>query len=133
MLTQREAFKVGFLRKCSEAGFTEEETVAAIKEATELVKKAALQDFLTKPYETGLGILGNVGSTAGQLGIGAAMLGPAALGASAGLGLASMGDVDDTDVQAIKKREIIDEYRRQVELLKGKRKGVYQRHKSGPV
>jgi hypothetical protein len=127
MLTPKEAFKVGFLRKCSEAGLSAEETLDAVRQVTTLVKSAGIQDFLTKPYETALNVVGSLGKTVGGYGLGAAAIGPAVLGGAAGLGLAHMQDIDDTDVDAIKKREIIDEYYRQIELLRSKQKGIYHR------
>lgn len=127
MLTPEDAFKVGFLRKCSEAGMSNEETLLAVKYATKLIKTAGLQDFITKPYDTALDVVGSTGKTLGGWGLGALAVGPAVAGGLGGLGLAHLEDIDDTDVDAIKRRELIDEYRRQVELLKSKRKGVYKR------
>jgi hypothetical protein len=60
-----------------------------------------------------------------------ALAGPAVLGGAAGYGMSRLTDIDDTDVDEIKKREIIDEYYRQIELLKSKRRGTYKRPSTG--
>lgn len=131
MLNSREAFKVGFLQRCADAGLDAEETQQAIKEAVEFVKNASLSDFLSKPYEKVLDVIGNTASHAGQnvgnLGLTAMVLGPAAAGLAGGYGLSRLGDVDDTDVNAIKQRELIDEYYRQIDLMRSKKRGLFKR------
>lgn len=130
MLDDREKFKVGFLRKCADAGLTIEETHAAVKKATAFVKQSAvdvLPDVLQEPYRQLMGAGGHVLKGMGDYGLSAALLAPAAAGGLAGYGLSRATDVDDTDVKAIKQQELIDEYRRQIQLLGAKRKGVYKR------
>lgn len=135
MLTPREAFKVGFLRRCADSGLSVEETHQAVKQAMEMVKSAVVPQFIsdigkdaiTAPYRAGTAALAGTASTLGNYGLGALLLGPAALGAAGGYGLSRLTDIDDTDVDAIKKRELIDEYYRQIDLLRSKRRGVYKR------
>jgi hypothetical protein len=127
MLTEKELFKVGFLRKCADAGLTAEETAEVVKQALHTVKTADLTKLIEAPYQAGLDIVSNTGKSLGNLGLGAALFGPALLGGAAGYGLSRLTDVDDTDVSAIKQQELIDEYRRQTELLRGSRRGVFKR------
>lgn len=127
MLTDREAFKVGFLKACADKGLDMAETHEVVKEALAAVKEADLQAILTKPYEATIDVAANAGKTIGNAGLWAGMVGPAVLGGLAGAGAASATDIDDTDVKVIKKQEIIDEYRRQIELLRARRKGLYTR------
>lgn len=113
MLDSRQAFKAGFLEKCAANGLTREETLAAIQ------KTAGFLDWLKT-------IAKGVGTGAGALWSGAAkplMWGaigaPPAIGAAVGYGLGS-SDVDEDDIEDAKKREQIDEYKRQAERLLAK-------------
>src|SRR5687767_11511103 len=113
MLTPREAFKVGFLRRCADAGMTAEETHYSVKQATAMLKSGIANELLMKPYQTTLDVAGGTAKSLGNLGIWGALIGPAAVGGAAGYGLSRLTDIDDTDVDAIKTRELIDEYHRQ--------------------
>lgn len=127
----RQAFKIGFLRKCADAGLSIEETKEAVKQAKELVKAADIRDLIMKPYQAGIDILTDAGKTGVNFGLGAAALAPIVAGGGIGYGLSRLTDVDDTDVKAIKQQELIDEYHRQIELLNAKRRGVYKRPTPG--
>ena len=134
MLDERQAFKIGFLRKCADAGLTIEETHEAVKQATALVKQSAvnvLPDILQEPYKALVGAGGHALKGIADYGMTGALLGPGLLGAAGGLAAGSLTDVDDTDVKALKQQELIDEYHRQVQLLGAKRKGVYKRPTPG--
>lgn len=105
-LNEREAFKVGFLARCAEAGMGRDEILAAVKEAGDKVA----------------GLLGGAGSAASSLAgstlslaVPAALLAPPLLGGAAGAGLARATDIDDTDVAEIKDHEIIDAYKAEAE------------------
>ena len=130
-MDDRQAFKIGFLRKCADAGLSIEETHEAVKEATTLVKTADIKDLLMKPYQAGIDVLADAGKTGVNFGMGAAALAPIVAGGGIGYGLSRLGDVDDTDVSAVKQQELIDEYHRQIELLNAKRRGVYKRPTPG--
>lgn len=130
MLTEKEAFKVGFLYKCADAGLTQEETIQAAKCAEAFLKQADVQDFLTKPYNVAWDIAANTGKSLGNIGVAGLLLGPGAIGAGLGAGAAAITDVDDTDVAAIKQQELIDEYNRQKALLNSRRRGAYKRPQS---
>jgi len=53
-----------------------------------------------------------------DLGTSAALFGPLALGGLAGYGVSKATDVDEEDVEDIKKQELIDEYKRQADRLR---------------
>ena len=130
MLDDRQAFKVGFLRKCADAGLTIEETHEVVKQALSLVKESAvniLPDVLQEPYKQLWGAGGHALKSMADYGMTGALLAPGAIGAGAGLLAGHLTDVDDTDVKALKQQELIDEYHRQIELLNAKRRGVYKR------
>jgi hypothetical protein len=127
MLNSRESFKVGFLQRCADAGLSLDETRQVVKQATELVKTAAISDLLVGPYRTTLDVAGAGAKNLGNVGLAAALLGPGAIGAAAGYGLSRVTDVDDTDVSAIKKRELIDEYYQQIDMLKAKQRGMFRK------
>ena len=121
---RREAFKIGVLLKCAEAGLTPEETTAFAKEATEQLRKQG-----SMPWEP----LNQL--TQGAINIGekaitgyalpglaaAAILGPPAVGYAAGRAVAAGTDVDDEDVKTMKKRELIEMYRAQARRLQDRR------------
>lgn len=104
-LSEREAFKVGFLARCAEDGMSRDEILGAVKQATEKVA----------------GLIGDVGGLAGSAVSHAApiaLLAPPALGALAGLGLSRATDIDDGDVKEVKDREVIDAYRTEAAKLR---------------
>ena len=118
MLTSRQAFKAGFLHRCIRDGLT-------LRDATEIVEKAAsIADTLVglpgKAVDLAGKTLDNVWPVAKTGLIGAAAA-PPIIGAGLGYGLAKATDIDDTDVDEVKKREIIDELHRQTETLKRER------------
>lgn len=110
-LTSREAFKVGFLARCAQDGLSPDETYARVKLACDtLEKRAILGTVIDKTFSTGKGLAGYA--------VPAALLAPPVLGGLGGYALAKATDVDDTDVDAIKSRELIEEYRRQASRLR---------------
>jgi hypothetical protein len=110
MLTPREAFKVGFLARCAEDGLTPDQMLSRVKLAAEMFEKRAfLGKLLDKGVDAGLGAAGGMARLGGL----AAVIAPPVLGAMGGYGLAKATDVDDTDVDEIKKRELVEEYQRQ--------------------
>lgn len=113
-LTAQEAFKVGFLGRCIEQGLSPEATLAAVKTASDLFKRASVSGLfgtaLDKTFDLGKGML--------HYGLPAALVAPPILGGLAGYGLARATDIDDTDVAEIKNRELVDELHRQTERLR---------------
>lgn len=135
MLTDKEAFKVGFLKRCADAGMDAKETLETVKTAKAFVKSAVLdigvKDIAGPPWRAAWDVASTGAKTLGNWGLMGALAGPAVLGGAAGYGMSRLTDIDDTDVDEIKKREIIDEYYRQIELLKSKRRGTYKRPSTG--
>lgn len=115
MLTSREAFKVGFLGQCAEAGMTPDEILAAVKTARDKLAGigSVIDNISNKAWDLGKGI----GSTAVGWGIPAALIGPPVVGGALGYGLARASDIDDTDVDDITDNELLDEYQRQTDKL----------------
>lgn len=109
MLTAKEAFKVGFLSRCADMGLNDEET-------HELVKKA-----LDLGIGSALGALGTLAEKPLSFGLTAAMIAPPAIGAGMGYGLSQLTDADDTDVDELRKSELIDEYRRLADQIRQKK------------
>lgn len=111
----REAFKVGFLARCVEEGLSLEEAGDRVKQASE--KLAGITDLLGKVVDLGKPVVG-----AGMnWGIPAMLAGPPILGGIAGFTAGKATDIDDLDVDEVKKRELIDELNRQTERLKRER------------
>jgi hypothetical protein len=119
MLTPREAFKIGFLTRCVEDGLTPTQTLRAVKSATDLFEKRA---FLGTILGQGLDAVKGVAGGMAHYGVPLALAAPPIAGGLAGYGLAKATDVDDTDVDAIKNRELVDEYKRQAARLHRQRK-----------
>lgn len=125
------AFRISFLRQCTNNGLT-------IKQAKDLLQKlqtdkATLLKFAARikradPLDAILKTIGGVshavsdGAVAAGKAVGvpallAAAVVPPAIGYAGGKMLSSATDYDDTDVQEIKLRELIDEYRRSTQSL----------------
>ncbi len=114
MLSARDRFKLGFLRRCVEEGLDRDQIAARVKQA----------DGLGDIYGEAKGLGGHMinlgtGLAKGVLeyGMPLAIAAPPVLGGLAGYGLARATDIDDTDVADIRDQELIEEYRRQAEQL----------------
>jgi hypothetical protein len=142
-MTPKEAFRIGFLRRCAEMGLDgggiaklAQVGLARVKEAKKDDSPVSLLSGIGKSMTEGLGktIVGIPGAAAGavqsagsgllsgagmlgQYGLLGLALGPPALGAAAGYGLARATDIDDEDVDSVKQQELIDEYRRSAAQL----------------
>lgn len=118
MLTPREAFKAGFLTRCASDGMTPEQMLGAVKLAAEMFEKRAVVGTVV-----GQGIDAAKGLAGGllRMGVPLAIAAPPILGGLGGYALAKATDIDDTDVEAIKNRELVDEYERQTEGLARRR------------
>lgn len=121
-LTEKEAFRLGFLTRCAEEGLTGDALQTRIKAAAE--KKADLAAFLSLlggAARTGWEGAKGLAATGGQLAIGV----PAAVGlAGGGLGgyaLAKFNEPNITD-DDVKAQELADTYRRYAQRLKINRK-----------
>jgi pyruvoyl-dependent arginine decarboxylase (PvlArgDC) len=100
-LNDREAFKLGFLLRCAEAGASPNET---IRQADELLKRASLG-------ETVKSVAGPLASAVTNMGLLTAVGVPVGLGVAGGYAAHKVTDtpVDEND---IKQNEIADEYHR---------------------
>lgn len=115
MLSPKDAFKVGFLERCVEQGMGPAEMLAAVKTASDVFEKRGfLGDLLGKTVDVAKG----VGGAALGYGLPLALAAPVVGGGALGYGLARATDIDDTDVDEIKSREIIEEYARQAAKLR---------------
>lgn len=127
-----DSFCVGVLRKCAEHGLTADQTADVFERMTDAIgnKKTAGVDLSTlwnNPlYNMASGAISGAAGYAAPLAIAA----PPILGAAAGYGLAKATDFDDVSPDEIKKRELVDEYRRQREIWERKQRN-YQQHMSG--
>ena len=117
MLTARENFKFAFLSRCIESGITTPE------EIHQTVKKAL--DELDTPAEKQAGLFDVMGDVSGWTLAGMAAA-PPILGAGLGYAAARAGDVDDADVEEVKRQEVIDELRRQAKRLRRRRQAALQ-------
>lgn len=121
MLSDREAFKVGFISRCIEEGHTTPDQIQGqVKRAMDTVagieKRGYLGDIIRG--------IGGLGSSALAIGVPLALMAPPVLGATAGYAAARATDIDDTDVEEQKRQEIIDELKRQaskIQRLRAKR------------
>ena len=133
MLTSQEAFKVGFMARCIEDGLSMDQIYSLAKTAADrmasAVKLASEKQAIVGPLLGALGYLGGsavnaakgIGSAALGVGLPLALAAPPVLGGIAGAGLAKATDIDDTDVNEIKQRELLDEYKHQTARLRRQR------------
>jgi len=118
MLTPKEAFKVGFLSRCVEDGLSLEQTHARVKQAMDMLqKRAGVTDTLLSVPGKALDLAKPVMGAGLNWGIPLALAAPPIVGGIAGYSLGKMGDVDDTDVDEIKKRELIEAYKRYADAM----------------
>lgn len=80
-------------------------------------KRAGIADIAGKAFDTATSAVGKLSGPA----LAAAAIAPPALGAAAGFGLGHLTDIDDTDVNEVRQRELIDTYKRLAEQARIKR------------
>ena len=114
-MDDRQHFKAAFIAGCIEAGHT------TPQEITALIKQGGGIPFFSQAGDLATSLAESVGGWALPLGIGL----PIGAGALAGYGAAKATDIGEDDVEAAKKQEIIDEYRRQTAKLH--REGLVRR------
>ena len=124
MLTDLETFKAGFLTRCVEEGISTDEALSRVKSASArldaMEKQADIPGYgMLRDLLKGIaGVATPVVSKATDLVSAAGIFGPPILGGAAGYGVSKMTDVDEEDVDDIKKEELVDEYRRQANKLR---------------
>lgn len=106
MLEPKDAFKVGFLHRCAEAGLSRDEIRDTVKTAQD--KLASLLG----------GVAGPLASAATSIGAPMALLAPPLLGGAAGYALSRATDIDDTDVKDVQDRELLDTYKTESDRLR---------------
>lgn len=114
-----EAFKLGFLARCVEEGFSPEQTNAMAKKAEDLMTKVGFLDFIQNPIkattDTGKSLVDLTYSSLPLI-AGAAAIPPALGGLSAYL-VNKATDVGDKEIEEYKQRELIDTYQRMAKQL----------------
>jgi hypothetical protein len=113
MLSDRESFKVGFISRCLEEGFTTPEQIQGqVKKAMDLIGGAE------KQADGVLSRLLGMGGSAATVAIPLMLAAPPLAGAAVGYGAARATDIDDVDVEEQKRQEVIDELNRQTAKLR---------------
>jgi hypothetical protein len=121
-MTSKEAFKAGFLSRCVSEGLT---TSAQIEGR---LKSADISDLIGGTMK-GVGDAVQAGTIASILGVGLAAAVPPYLGRAIGeFSGRQVGRVNDYEIEEHKKRELIDEFRRQTAMLKQR-----QNNEKGPA
>lgn len=137
-----EAFRLGFLARCVEEGFSPEQTSALVKKAEDLFTKSAfvaeISRQLTDPVRNTANAAQSVVNLGGSLIPYALMAAavPPALGAVAAYAKNKALDVGEDEGEDFKKRELIDTYKRMSEdLTRQKERQDYkqQRKRTGRV
>ena len=124
MLSKLEAFKLGVLSEFASHGLSVEDMRERVKRASDALDAVAavptdeqVEEQSSMDNESGDKLVDmlRTGSIAGLTGL---ALAPPALGAAAGVAHSKLTDVDEDDVDTIKRKELIDEYRRQAARLR---------------
>jgi hypothetical protein len=123
MLSSQEAFKLGFLSNCVEKGLSIEQMRAEVKQASDQM------DSMVKQADWGSGYFaplaqpivddaGDVVKNMSNIAMASLLLAPPAIGAAGGILHSRLSDIDEEDVEDVKKRELVDEYQRQAKRLR---------------
>jgi len=124
MLSKLEAFKLGVLSEFASHGLSVEDMRERVKRASDALDAVAAvptdeqveeQSSMDKESWDKLMDMLRAGSVTT---LGTLALAPPALGAAAGVAHSKLTDVDEDDVDTIKRKELIDEYRRQAARLR---------------
>ena len=113
-----EAFKIGFLARCVEAGLSTAETRQLAKQANACFTKSGFASTLGGLGKLTSDVVGSVGVPA----LTAAAIAPPALGGMAAYLYNKATDADANDVKEIKKKELIQTYRRMADQLRRHRR-----------
>lgn len=128
-MTPEQEFKVAFLQTCARAGLTPAETHELVKKALAEEKSAFLDRLVDKTVDTvfstgqkGLDALGRLGTTGLALAGGTALAVPPIAGYAIGDMAGRAQDVDDVDVEEMRKQHMIAEYKRLARSLKNRKR-----------
>lgn len=130
--SSRRAFKIAFMQKCAEAGMTPAETLDVAKKAITALEKQAVEptsvtgqllDVAAWPLKNLLwpgvkNVAWPIVKGVSPIAAGALLLGPPVAGLSAGYAAAKATDMDETDVDNLRKRRLVEEYRQQAQRLR---------------
>ncbi len=117
MLSKLEAFKLGVLTNFADRGLSVEEMRAHVKKANDALDAVANCPAEGETQKQADGFFDAIKSL-GTTGAIALALAPPALGAAGGVAHSKLTDVDEDDVETIKRKELADEYRRQAARLR---------------
>jgi hypothetical protein len=127
------AFKFGFLRRCAERGLSPEETEKVAEEAAAAVKSEEFWSLQSAVKEAGWwpNLKGVKDLAAFGLGLPLkfTFMAAPAVGAAAGYAHSRLTDIDEEDVEELKRRELAQLYRekaRQLQLAMESQRGVSQ-------
>ena len=115
-MTPQEAFRFGFLARCVESNLTPEQTHELAKTAFDVLEKQASVEGIVDAAKA-------VGYPAAAL----ALTAPPALGGLAAYFSNKATDIDDDDVESIKRQELISQYRRMADQLNRAKRQRLQR------
>ena len=104
-MTPQEAFKLGFLARCVEENLSQEKIAEAALNLAALKTASAFGEISDTATDLGKGLFG------------AALAAPPAAGAIAAYFANKASDPTELDVEEIRKRELLDEYRRAAQKL----------------
>lgn len=104
-MTPQEAFKLGFLARCVEENLSQEKIAEAALGLANLKIAGMGQEFLDTVTDLGKGA------------VGVALAAPPAAGALTAYLASKASDPTELDVEEIRKRELLDEYRRAAQKL----------------
>lgn len=121
-LSPREQFKFAFLEKCAELGLSGDEMLARAEEALQRTKQAGGSTVADYVENAAKGLLRGGLTYGAHKAMGAwlpaiAMGLPTVGGALIGRQIAKMREPSEYDIDAIKHRETLDEYKKQIDRL----------------
>jgi hypothetical protein len=118
-MTPQEAFKLGFLARCVEGGLSDEQTNALAKRAADLVgeQEKSAEGIADAVGKTIGGVMEAGGKAVYPLAA-LALATPPALGGLAAYFKNQATDIDEDDVESVKKQELIAQYKRMADQLR---------------
>ena len=118
MLDERQQFKAAFIARCIEHGVTEPADIAAA--AREGHEKIALLGGLGHAAGSAIDAVKGLGGVA----LGGLAIAPPLAGFLAGNALGNAGNLNDIDAEEVRRKEKIEEYRKQIERLRRRRRSA---------
>ena len=111
MLDERQQFKAAFISRCIEHGVTDPgDIAAAARQGTEKMAFLGLGQAAGSVLDTAKGL--------GGVALGGLAIAPPLAGLLAGNALGNAGNLNDVDAEEVRRKEKIEEYRKQIERLR---------------